>query len=665
MASRNKKDNSQDTKVVHVPPAPRREHKPEPAPVREPEPEPPPERRSEPPAPLDISTDDRLLVEVGWEVCNQVGGIYTVLRTKSQVTTRRYGDRYCLVGPYNESAADTEFEPLPLAGTFGRAVELLRERGVVAHFGRWLVSGKPQVILIDFAKHFDKLNQYKYFLWKDHGIETTDDREVADVVLFGYLVAELFEVLDGLVAAVATRTRTIVPELEGIVPPVIGQFHEWMGAAAIPEIRRRGLQVASIFTTHATLLGRYLASDDHNFYNFLPQIDPGGSAYARGIHPRYAIERSAAASATAFTTVSEITGYEAQHFLGRAPDVLLPNGLNIHRFTALHEFQNRHAVSKQKIHDFVVGHFFPSYAFDLDRTLYVVTSGRYEYTNKGLDLFIEALARLNWRLKSTRQRSTIVAFIITRAPNRGMNVDVLKSQVLFGELETTVRAIAEQMRQRLLESVAMGRQPQFEDLLDEYSQVRLKRMTHAWRRRHLPSIVTHDMTYDAEDAVLGKLRACNLINLPDDPVKVVFHPEFMSSTSPLIGLDYDEFVRGCHLGVFPSYYEPWGYTPMECAALGVPAITSDLAGFGGYVERTVPDHDAKGMFVLERRYKSFDESADQLATLMQQVLLAERRDRIDLRNRVEALSVQFDWNELARNYWAAHELAVSRWLRAE
>jgi glycogen(starch) synthase len=139
----------------------------------------------------------------------------------------------------------------------------------------------------------------------------------------------------------------------------------------------------------------------------------------------------------------------------------------------------------------------------------------------------------------------------------------------------------------------------------------------------------------------------------------------MSSTSPLIGLDYDEFVRGCHLGVFPSYYEPWGYTPMECAALGVPAITSDLAGFGGYVQRTVPDHEKKGMFVLERRYKSFDESAEQLAGLMQQVLLAERRDRIDLRNRVEALSVQFDWNELARNYWAAHELALTRWLRAE
>ena len=647
MPPRSKKENQQNTKVVPVPPPPDA---------------PPPQPESA--TPVDVSTDNRLLVEVGWEVCNQVGGIYTVLRTKSQITSRKYGNRYCLVGPYVEATADTEFEPLPLTGTFGRAVELLLERGVHAHFGRWLVSGKPQVILIDYAKHLDKLNQYKYFLWKDHGIETTDDREVNDVILFGYLVAELFEILCELLTPPAAHERSLVPEHDGIALPILGQFHEWMGAAAILEIRRRGLKVASIFTTHATLLGRYLASDDHNFYSFLPQIDPGGSAHARGIHPRYAVERSAAASATVFTTVSEITGYEAQHFLGRAPDVLLPNGLNIQRFTALHEFQNLHAVSKQKIHDFVVGHFFPSYSFDLDRTLYVVTSGRYEYTNKGLDLYIEALARLNWRLKSTRQLATIVAFIITRAPNRGMNVDVLKSQVLFGELATTVRAISEQMRQKLLESVAMGRQPQT-DLLDEYAQVRLKRMTHAWRRRHLPAIVTHDMTYDAHDAVLGKLRSCNLVNLPDDPVKVVFHPEFLSSTSPLIGLDYDEFVRGCHLGVFPSYYEPWGYTPMECAALGVPAITSDLAGFGGYVQRTIPDHDQKGMFVLERRYKSFDESADQLATLMQNVLLAERRERIDLRNRVEALSAQFDWNELARNYWAAHELALTRCLRGE
>jgi glycogen synthase len=608
----------------------------------------------------DVSTDNRLLVEVGWEVCLQVGGIYTVLRTKSQITAHRYGNRYCLVGPYNAASADTEFEPLPLTGPFGRAVEMLRERGIEAHFGRWLVAGKPQVILIDYAKHLDRLNSYKYFLWKDHAIETRDDQEVSDVVLFGYLVAELFDALSDLVTAPPSAARALPAGLEGIAPPIIAQFHEWMGAAAIPEIKRRGLKVASVFTTHATLLGRYLASDDHNFYNFLPGIDPEAAAHSRGIHPRYAIERAAATHADVFTTVSEITGYEAEHFLGRAPDLLLPNGLNIQRFTALHEFQNLHAVSKSKIHEFVVGHFFPSYSFDIDRTLYVVTSGRYEYTNKGLDIFIEALARLNWRLKSTRQKATVVAFIITRAPNKGMNIDVLKSQALFDELKRTVRAISQEMQQKLLESVAMGRQPHMEEMLDENAQVRLKRVTHAWRRKLWPSITTHDMVYDAEDAILNKLRSCNLFNHPEDAVKVIFHPEFLSSTSPLIGLDYDEFVRGCHLGVFPSYYEPWGYTPMECAALGVPAITSDLAGFGGYVQRTIPDHEKKGMFVLERRFKSFEESAELLAELMLQVLTQERRDRIDLRNRVEALSVQFDWNVLAKSYWEAHSLALKR-----
>src|SRR5512137_1571182 len=140
MTSRTKKDYSQDTKVVPIPPAPRPAPRSEPAPSPAPVPEPVRERSSEPPTPLDTSTDNRLFVEVGWEACNQVGGIYTVLRTKSQVTTRRYGNRYCIVGPYNESAADTEFEPLPLEGTFGRACEILHERGIHAHFGRWLVS---------------------------------------------------------------------------------------------------------------------------------------------------------------------------------------------------------------------------------------------------------------------------------------------------------------------------------------------------------------------------------------------------------------------------------------------------------------------------------------------------------------------------------------------
>src|SRR5205823_5461222 len=139
-------------------------------------------------------------------------------------------------------------------------------------------------------------------------------------------------------------------------------------------------------------------------------------------------------AATVFTTVSDVTGVEAERLLGRAPDMITPNGINLHKFAAPHEFQHLHAQSKQKINEFVMGHFFPSYTFDLDRTLYMFTSGRYEYRNKGMDLFVEALFRLNQRLKGLPAmfpRPTVVAFIITRAATRNINVGVLQNQSMF------------------------------------------------------------------------------------------------------------------------------------------------------------------------------------------------------------------------------------------
>ena len=193
---------------------------------------------------------------------------------------------------------------------------------------------------------------------------------------------------------------------------IVAHFHEWMGAVALPRIRHANLPIATVFTTHATQLGRYIASNDPHFYSNLPRIKADDAARHYMIWAKYAIERAAAHSAHMFTTVSEVTAREAQYLLGRKPEFVLPNGLNAHHFTALHEFQNLHLKYKERIHEFVMGHFFPSYSFDLDRTLYVFTSGRYEYLNKGMDLFIEALSGLNSRLKTWSKPPTVVAFII-------------------------------------------------------------------------------------------------------------------------------------------------------------------------------------------------------------------------------------------------------------
>ena len=607
--------------------------------------EPAGESRSEP-RPSQARRGEPLLVECAWEVCNQLGGIYTVLRSKVPSMIDRWSSRYCLLGPYHAAAAAVEFDEGPLTGPVGAAVKQMRDIGINAYFGRWLVTGRPHVVLLDYMSVFHRLHEIKYRLWKEHGISMPgDDALLNNVAAFGE-VSRMF--------------LSLLAQKESPRRQIIAHFHEWMAAAAIPDLRRQDWPGALVFTTHATLLGRYLAMNDPDFYDHLPLVDARREAANFNIEAQFNVERAAAHGAHVFTTVSDVTALECRHLLGRTPDVLLPNGLNIQRFAAIHEFQNLHRLYKEKIHEFTIGHFFPSYSFDLDKTIYFFTSGRYEYRNKGMDLTIEALARLNHRLRVAGSDMTVVAFLITKTPVKSVNVQALQSSAMLDEFHAAVDAIKQQIGDKLFHSVTAGKIPDLNTLIDDYWRLRLRRTMHAWRREVPPGIVTHDLVDDAGDPVLRQLRACQLWNQRHDPVKVVFHPDFITPTSPLFGMEYDQFVRGCHLGVFPSYYEPWGYTPLESIALGVPAITSDLSGFGSYIVQLLPEYEQQGLYVLHRSRRSFDEAAHQLSELMFRFTQLGRRERIALRNNVESFSEHFDWHNLGKRYHEAHELALDR-----
>jgi len=599
------------------------------------EPRPSRPRRSEP-----------MLMEIAWEVCNQLGGIYTVIRSKVPSMVDRWGSRYYLIGPYNHAKASVEFEAAPLVGSVGKTVKQLRELGIYAHYGRWLVTGRPHVVLLEYLDVFSRLHEIKYRLWADHDISIPgDDELINNVTAFGE-VCRMF--------------LSILGHNESPRRQIVAHFHEWMGAAAVPMLRHEGWPGTIVFTTHATRLGRCLAMNDHRFYDHLPYYDAQAESENFNIQSQHQLERAAAHGAHVFTTVSDVTADECRHLLGRPVDLLLPNGLNIQRFTAMHEFQNLHRIYKKKIHDFTIGHFFPSYHFDLNKTLYFYTSGRYEYHNKGMDLTIEALARLNHMIQQAGSDVTVVAFIITKTHVRSIDVNALHSSAMLDEFRTLSDAIKDQIGQRLLLAAAQGNIPDLNSLVDEYWRLRLRRTIHAWKRDTLPSTVTHDLVNPADDPVLNQLRSCQLWNQTDNPVKVIYHPDFISPTNPLFGMEYDQFVRGCHLGVFPSYYEPWGYTPLESIALGVPAVTTDLAGFGSYLMQLLPDHEDKGMYVLPRRNRSFDQSAQALADRLFTYSQMSRRDRIALRNNVESFSVHFDWHNLGKCYHEAHELALDR-----
>ncbi|CAH1731175.1 glycogen [starch] synthase [Aphis gossypii] len=594
--------------------------------------------------------ENRWVFETAWEVCNKVGGIYTVIRSKAFVSTEEMGEQYCLLGPYKENYARTAVEELEFEGgsPYHTAVTKMRDQGFKLLTGRWLVDGSPQVILFDIGSAAWKLDEYKQTLWDTCNIGIPHlDIEANDAVILGYLISEFLS--EFRVAAAAYIDST---------PLVVAHFHEWQAGIGLISLRTKKEPIATVFTTHATLLGRYLCAGNTDFYNNLDKFNLDEEAGKRQIYHRYCMERAAAHVAHVFTTVSDITGKESEYLLSRKPDIITPNGLNVVKFSALHEFQNLHSLSKEKIHDFVRGHFHGHYNFDLEKTLYFFTAGRYEFSNKGADIFIEALARLNHYLKNANSDMTVVAFLIFPARTENFNVESLRGHAVTKSLRDTILEIQTKIGRRIYEICLRGRMPVEEELLNKEDTVRLKRCLYALQRDDLPPVTTHNVVNDWCDPVLNTIRRCKLFNTTSDKVKIVFHPEFLSSTNPLFGLDYEEFVRGCHLGVFPSYYEPWGYTPAECTVMGIPSITTNLSGFGCFMAQHIADPLSYGIYIVDRQNISIEESVRQLAQYMYDFARMSRRQRVIQRNRTERLSDLLDWRNLGIYYRQARLKAL-------
>jgi glycogen(starch) synthase len=590
-----------------------------------------------------------LVVEVAWEVCNQVGGIYTVIRSKAPAMMRNHGENFCMIGPFVNKSILAELEIInENTDVFAKAATNLRKRGYEVIYAEWLVTGRPKVVLFNPIIEEKALGVVKYLLWKNHGIETgSANTLVNQVVSFAFL------------------TKLFFDELSKLMPhgKIIGHFHEWMAGLPILDIKRDKMPVKTVFTTHATQLGRHLAINSPLFYAHLPFFRWEDEASKFGVLTEASIEYGCAQKCDVFTTVSEVTARECKHLLKRVPDVIVPNGLNIQRFEALHEFQNLHALYKEKVHEFVMGHFFHSYSFDLEKTLYFFTSGRYEYKNKGFDLTLEALAHLNDQLKSEGADVTIIMFFVTKKDFISIKPEVLQSRAMMEEIRQVCENIHSQVGKRLfIESTLRqeNRMPDLNNFVDDYWKLRYRRTVQSWKSNKLPPVVTHRLAGSEENEDIVKfVSRRGLINKPDDKVKIIYHPDFINSTNPLFGLDYGQFVRACHLGIFPSYYEPWGYTPLECMASGVPAVTSDLSGFGDYLLKHMPDHENGGMFVVERGKRTFDWSAKQLASFLYKFIKQSRKERISQRNNVENYSSVFDWHNLIQNYEEAYDKALT------
>ncbi len=582
------------------------------------------------------------LVEVSFEVGNKVGGIHTVLASKARLMTQLFRS-YLAVGYYDERKSPREFIEETPPDTMMPAMDALRSMGAEVHYGTWLVPGKPKAVLINPGRLAERLNEIKYYYWDWYRVDSLRSDDWFNVPVVWSYAAGVF--LHHLLAS---------------DPNAVVFAHEWLSGGAVLYLRRHAPHIPTVFHTHATMLGRVLANAGYDLYGMIDsgEGNPDELAYRHGIEAKHLMEKASAQNAHVFTTVSEVTAREAKYILGREPDLVLPNGLDMDIIPPMEELSHRHVVNEKKINEFVLAYFSPYYSIDVDNTLYFFFSGRYDVHVKGIDVLIDALALLNQRLKNEASRRNLVFFFFVAREGYRVNPEVLENMSAFRAVEDFVDSNLPQLRDRLIRSIAEGEFPDGELFDDTFLYgarrliLRLKQHGNgnAPLSTHLPS---------PDDFVISRLREVGLTNGPEDPVKVIYYPAYLSPGDGLLNLSYSDMVTGTHLGVFPSYYEPWGYTPLETAAWGVPAVTTDVAGFGQYILSEYGEFARRSAIsVLQRRNVSDAEFARQLADVLHWYLTMPRRERLERKIEAKYMAKKADWSELIQYYVTAAERAL-------
>lgn len=590
-----------------------------------------------------------IICEVSWEVCNKVGGIFTVVQSKALQTMAHYDGNYFLIGPYFTKKVFGIFDEKLPPDNCRACFDELKNEGIECHFGTWLIKGNPDVILVDFHNFAKNKNDIKRALWDAYKIDSlnTEYFDFDEPVVWAWAVGRVIEKL-----AEAFSDKKLV-----------AQFHEWLSAAGLLYLKHKNIKVGTVFTTHATTLGRTIANTDRDLYGLLDKINPDVEAANSGacVLAKHQTEKNAANSADVFTTVSEITGIESEKLLGRKPDVLLLNGLDMAKFPTFEEASIKHKLFKNRIYQFLFYYFFPYYSFDISKTLIYFLAGRYEFRDKGVDVFISALGRLNERLKSEKSDRTIVTFFWVPGNIKAIKQDLLENKTYFLDVKDTVDDAADEIKNKItylliskneITSKSVFSEDFFQDITPKVRRI---------SRKGVPPLSTHELYNEDSDSILNAFKAAGLFNTEQDRVKVIFYPIYLSGADGLLDTSYYESMQGSHLGVFPSYYEPWGYTPLEGGALGVSSVTTDLAGFGRYLcQNGCTKEKYPGIFVLERFRKSYDEIVTGLTDILYRFAHTSLQERVENKIMAQKVAATADWKFFIENYINAHNLAVKK-----
>ena len=536
------------------------------------------------------------IFESSWEVCNKVGGIYTVLSTRAKTLQDEMKDRIIFIGPdcWKENDCPYFREDNSLLAEWQWET---KEQGLKVKVGRWTIPGEPIAILVDFIPFFEKKNEIYGWLWEKYQVDS----------LHAYAAGLVVESLYKFNVGRGTFDRST---------KVIYHANEWMCGLGALYINNKLPEIGTIFTTHATSIGRSIAGNQKPLYDYLFAYNGDQMACELNMQSKHSIEKQTAWHVDCFTTVSDITAKECLELLDKPVDVVLPNGFDDSFVPKGAQFTRKRKAARKRLLE--VANALLGEQLD-DDTLIISTSGRYEFRNKGIDVFVEAMNRL---LRDRDLKKKVLAFI--EVPG------------WVGEPRKDLQERLEKLNKK-------------HGKLDFSEPLEVPQLTH-W---------LHNMSHDN---VLNMMKYYDMHNRKDENVKVIFLPCYLDGKDGILNMHYYDVVLGNDLCIYPSYYEPWGYTPLEAVAFKVPCITTDLAGFGLWANK-VFGHDGElkdGVKVIHRTDYNYSEVADAIKDAVADFSAMTQKQVDDCRKKAEALSKKALWSHFIEYYHEAYDMALAK-----
>ena len=536
------------------------------------------------------------IFESSWEVCNKVGGIYTVLSTRAKTLQDAFKDRIIFIGPDLGNANSLYFKEDD--GLLKEWKTQAQNEGLIVRLGRWCVPGEPIAVLVDFSQYYKDKNDIYTWLWEHYGVDSLHAYgDYDEASMFSYGAAKVVESFYNFYLDDTKK--------------VIYHGNEWMTGLGLLYINNKLPKVATLFTTHATSIGRSIAGNNKPLYDYLFAYNGDQMAGELNMQSKHSIEKQTARYADCFTTVSQITANECKELLDKEADFVLPNGFENDFVPKGAQFTKKRKAARKRI--FEVANALLGVELDDDDTLIVSTSGRYEFRNKGVDVYIEAMNRLK---RDSRLGKKILAFI-------------------------EVPGWVGEPRQDLVSRVESGQ---------KYD-----------KPLHVP-MITHWLHNMSHDNVLDMMKHLDMNNRGEDNVKLIFLPCYLNGNDGVFNMKYYDLVLGNDLCIYPSYYEPWGYTPLEAIAFKVPCITSDLAGFGLWANSEI-GHNGEiidGVKVIHRTDYNYSEVADKIKDTVTEFSNFTAADVKKSRDNAEKLSRKALWSNFIKYYYQAYDYALRK-----